>query len=83
MLRAFVSDESGSVVIVYGAFAAVTTLAIVGIAGMVGSVLDHSYSAVPDEAIQVVPSIEGLSQVSGYLDRYGLGDVISLAGGGR
>ncbi len=77
------SDESGSVAIAYGAFAAGLTLAIVGVAGMVGAVLDHSYSAVPDQAIQVVPSIEALSQVSGYLDRYGWGDVVRLAGGGR
>ena len=40
MLSAFVKDESGGVAIAYGMV--VLTAAIVSLAGMVGSVLDHS-----------------------------------------
>ncbi len=63
MLSAFVKDESGGVAITYGLLALALTAAIVSVAGMVGSVMGHSYSAIPDEAIQTVPAMEGLSQV--------------------
>ncbi len=81
MLSAFVKDESGVVVIAYGMLALVLTGAIVGVAGMVGSVMGHSYSAMPDEAIETVPSMEGLSQVAGYFDSFKLGEMIRLSGG--
>ncbi len=82
MLSAFVKDESGGVAINYGVLALALTVAIVGVAGVVGSVMGHSYSAIPDEAIQTVPSMEGLSQVAGYFDGFNLGEMIRLAGGG-
>ncbi len=82
MLSAFVKDESGGVVIAYGVLALALTVAIVSVAGMVGSVMGHSYSAIPDEAIQTVPSMEGLSQDAGYLDGVKLGEMIRLSGGG-
>ncbi len=82
MLSAFVKDESGGVAIAYGVLALALTVAIVGVAGMVGSVMGHSYSAIPDEAIETVPSMEGLSQVAGYLDGVKLGEMIRLSGGG-
>ncbi len=82
MLSAFVKDESGGVAVTYGVLALALTVAIVSVAGMVGSVMGHSYSAIPDEAIQTVPSMEGLSQVAGYFDGFNLGEVIRLAGGG-
>ncbi len=82
MLSAFVKDESGGVAITYGGLALVLTVAIVSVAGMVGSVMGHSYSAIPDEAIQTVPSMEGLSQVAGYLDGVKLGEMMRLSGGG-
>ena len=81
MLSAFVKDESGGVVIIYGVLASILTVAIVGVAGMVGSVMDHSYSAIPDEAIETIPSMEGLSQVAGYFDSFKLGEMIRLSGG--
>ncbi len=82
MLSAFVKDESGGVAIAYGVLALALTVAIVSVAGMVGSVMGHSYSAIPDEAIETVPSMEGLSQVAGYLDGVKLGEMIRLSGGG-
>ncbi len=82
MLGAFVKDESGGVVIAYGVSTLVLTVAIVSVAGMVGSVMGHSYSAMPDEAIETVPSMESLSQVAGYFDGFNLGEMIRLAGGG-
>jgi Flp pilus assembly pilin Flp len=81
MLSAFVKDESGGIVIAYGAFALGLTLAIVSLAGVVGSVMGHSYSAIPDETIEAVPAMEGLSLVAGYLDGAGLGAMIRLSGG--
>ncbi len=81
MLGAFVRDESGGVAIA-GVLALALTAATVSVAGMVGSVMGHSYSAIPDEAIQTVPSMEGLSQVAGYFDGFNLGEVIRLTGGG-
>ena len=82
MLNAFAKDESGGVAITYGLLALALTAAIVSVAGMVGSVMGHSYSAIPDEAIQTVPAMEGLSQVAGYFDGFNLGEVIRLSGGG-
>ncbi len=82
MLRAFVKDESGGVAITYGVLALALTVAIVGMAGMVGSVMGHSYSAIPDEAIETVRSMEGLSQVAGYFDGFNLGEMIRFSGGG-
>ncbi len=82
MLSAFVKDESGGVAITYGVLALALTAAIVSVAGMVGSVMGHSYSAIPDEAIETVPAMEGLSQVAGYFDGLKLGEMIRLAGGG-
>ncbi len=82
MLSAFVKDESGGVVITYGVLASVLTVAIVSVAGMVGSVMGHSYSAMPDEAIETVPSMEGLSLVAGYFDSAKLGEMIRLSLGG-
>ncbi len=82
MLSAFVKDESGGVVITYGVLASVLTVAIAGAASMVGSVMGHSYSAISDEAIETVPSMEGLSQVAGYFDGFNLGEMIRLSGGG-
>ena len=81
MLSAFVKDESGGVVITYGVLASVLTVAIVSVAGMVGSIMGHSYSAIPDEAIETIPSMEGLSQVAGYFDSFKLGEMIRLSGG--
>ncbi len=60
----------------------VLTAAIVSLAGMVGSVMDHSYSAIPYEAIETVPSMEGLFLVAGYLDGFKLGEIIRLSLGG-
>ncbi len=81
MLSAFVKDESGGVMIAYGVFALALTVAIVGVAGMVGSVMGNSYSAIPDEAIETVPSMEGLAQVAGYFDGIKLGEMFGLAVG--
>ena len=80
MLSAFVKDQSGGVAIAYGML--VLTAAIVSLAGMVGSVMDHSYSAIPYEAIETVPSMEGLFLVAGYLDGFKLGEIIRLSLGG-
>ena len=82
MLSAFVKDESGGVAITYGVLALALTAAMVSVVGMVGSVMGHSYSAIPDEAIQTVPSMEGLSQVAGYFDGFKLGEMIRLSGVG-
>ena len=82
MLSAFVKDESGGVAITYGLLALALTAAIVSVAGMVGSVMGHSYSAIPDETILTVPAMEGLSQVAGYFDGFNLGEMIRLSGGG-
>ncbi len=82
MLSAFVKDESGGVAITYGVLALALTAAIMGVVGMVGSVMGHSYSAIPDEALLTVPSMEGLSQVAGYFDGFNLGEMIRLSGGG-
>ena len=65
MLKAFLRDESGSTAVIYGAFALGLTAAIVGMAGMVGSVLDHSYSAIPYNALDRTPAMEGLTRIAG------------------
>ncbi len=82
MLSAFIKDESGGVAIAYCVLALALTVAIVSVAGMVGSVMGHSYSAIPDEAIETVPAMEGLSQVAGYFDGFKLGEMFRLSGGG-
>ncbi len=82
MLSAFVKDESGGVAVTYGVLALALTAAIVSVAGMVGAVMGHSYSAIPDGAIETVPSMEGLYQVAGYFDGFNLGEMIRLSGGG-
>jgi Flp pilus assembly pilin Flp len=68
MLGTFIKDETGGVAVAYGAFALGLTAAIVGMAGLVGSVLDHSYSAIPYEASDRAPAIESFSQAAVYLD---------------
>ena len=80
MLGAFVKDESGGVAIAFGLL--VLTAAIVSVASMVGSVMDHSYSAIPYEAIETVPSMESLSPVAGHFDGAKLGEMIRLSPGG-
>ncbi len=80
MLSTFVKGESGGVAIAYGMLA--LTAAIVSVAGMVGSVMDHSYNAIPDEAIETVPSMEGLSLVADYFDGAKLGEMIRRSVGG-
>ena len=81
MLGAFVKDESGGVVIAYGVLALVLTVAIVSVAGMVGSVMGHSYSAIPDQALERIPSMGGTSPAAGYPDSFKLGEMIRLSGG--
>ncbi len=66
MLNAFITDESGAVVVIYGAFALGLTAAIVSMAGMAGSVLDHSYSAIPFDATDRTPATEGFTKIAGY-----------------
>ncbi len=70
MLDAFLSDESGAVAIAgtYGAFALGLTAVIVSMAGMAGSILDHSYSAIPFDATDRAPAIEGLTEIAGRID---------------
>ncbi len=82
MLSAFVKDESGGVVIAYGVLALVFAVAIVSVAGMVGSVMGHSYSAIPDQALERIPSMGGHSQAAGYTDSFELGEMIRLSGVG-
>ena len=66
MLNAFITDESGAVVVIYGAFALGLTAAIISMAGMAGSVLDHSYSAIPFDATDRAPATEGFTKIAGY-----------------
>ncbi len=70
MRNAFLGDESGAVAIAvtYGAFALGLTAAIVSMAGMAGSVLDHSYSAIPFDALDRAPAIEDLTKIAGQID---------------
>ena len=70
MLNAFIKDESGAVAIAvtYGAFALGLTAAIVSMAGMAGSVLDHSYSAIPYDALDRAPAIENLTKIAAHID---------------
>jgi Flp pilus assembly pilin Flp len=66
MLNAFIMDESGAVAVIYGAFALGLTAAIISMAGMAGSVLDHSYSAIPFDATDRAPATEGFTKIGGY-----------------
>lgn len=70
MLNTFIEDESGTVAVAttYGAFALGLTAAIVSMAGMAGSVLDQSYSAIPFEAMDRAPAIEGFTKIAGHFD---------------
>ena len=72
MFDAIVRNECLSIAMVYGALASVIVTAAVAMFAMMGLVFDHSYSAIPSEAIDLLPSMEGLSQVAGYLDGIGL-----------
>ena len=83
MLSAFVKDETGAIVIAYGVFALGLTAAIVSMAGMAGSILDHSYSAIPFDATDRAPAIEGLTEIAGRIDGTYLGEAFGrLFGGG-
>ena len=67
MLGDFLRDESGAVpiAVTYGTFALGLTAAIVS---MAGSVLDHSYSAIPYDATDRAPAIEGFTEIAGHFD---------------
>ena len=80
MLSAFVKDESGGVAIAYGML--VLTAAIASVAGKVVSLMRHSYSAIPYEAIETFPAMESLSPVAGHFDGAKLGEMIRLSPGG-
>ncbi len=85
MLDAFLKDESGAVAIAvtYGAFALGLTAAIVSMAGMAGSVLDHSYSAIPFDALDRAPAIESFAEIAGRIDGTYLREAFGrLLGGG-
>ncbi len=85
MLNAFIKDESGAVAIAvtYGAFALCLTAAIVSMAGMAGSVVDHSYSAIPFDALDRAPAIEDLTKIAGQIDGSYLREAFGrLLGGG-
>ncbi len=70
MLDDFLRDESGAVpiAVTYGAFALGLTAAIVSMAGMAGSVVDRSYSAIPYDATDRAPAIEGFTEIAGHFD---------------
>ncbi len=68
MLNAFIKDESGAVAVTYGVFTLGLTAAIVSVAGLAGSVLDHSYGAIPFDATDRAPAIEGFTKIAGYID---------------
>ncbi len=68
MLNAFITDESGAVAVIYGAFALGLTAAIISMAGMAGSVVDHSYSAIPYDATDRAPANEGFGNFAGRID---------------
>jgi Flp pilus assembly pilin Flp len=84
MLNAFIKDESGAVAIAvtYGVFALGLTAAIVSMAGMAGSVLDHSYSAIPYDAMDRAPAIEGFTEIAGQIDGSYLREVFGRLLGG-
>ena len=85
MLNAFLKDESGAVAIAVtcGAFALGLTAAIVSMAGMAGSILDHSYSAIPFDATDRAPAIEGFTEIAGHIDGTYLREAFGrLLGGG-
>ncbi len=54
MFRAFLADEGGSTVVGYGVLAMVLTVAIVGAAGAVGTVIDQMYSATSADVMQAI-----------------------------
>ncbi len=66
----FLRDESGAVpiAVTYGAFALGLTAAIVSMAGMAGSVVDHSYSAIPYDATDRAPATEGFTEIARHFD---------------
>ena len=70
MLNDFIKADSGvvAIAVTYGAFALGLTAAIVSMAGMAGSVLDHSYSAIPFDALDRAPAIEDLTKIAGHID---------------
>ena len=70
MLDDFLRDESGAVpiAVTYGAFALGLTAAIVSMAGMAGSVVDHSYSAIPYDATDRAPATEGFTEIARHFD---------------
>lgn len=84
MLKAFIKDESGAVAIAvtYGAFALGLTAAIVSMAGMAASVVDHSYSAIPFNALDRAPAIEDLTKIASHIDSSYLGGVFGRLLGG-
>ncbi len=85
MLNAFLKDESGAVAIAvtYGAFALGLTAAIVSMAGMAGSVVDHTYSAIPFGALDRAPAIEDLTKIASQIDGSYLREAFGrLLGGG-
>jgi hypothetical protein len=84
MLNAFIEDESGivAVAVTYGAAALGLTAAMVGMAGMAGSVLGQSYSAIPFDALDRAPAIEGFTQIAGHLDGSYLGEAFGRLLGG-
>ena len=75
MLKSFIEDDSGvvAIAVTYGAFALGLTAAIVSMAGMAGSVLDHSYSAIPFDATDRAPAIEGFMEIDGTYLREAFG----------
>ncbi len=82
MLSAFAKDESGGIVVAYGLFAMGLILAMLALAGMMGSVLGQSYSAIPEDAVGTVPALDALSRAGAFLDGLGLGDALRFGGGG-
>ena len=85
MLNAFIEDESGvvAIAVTYGAFALGLTAAIISMAGMVGSVVDHSYSAIPYDATDRAPAIEGFTKIAGHFNGSYLREAFGrLLGGG-
>ncbi len=84
MLNAFIKDESGvvAIAVTYGAFALGLTAAIVSMAGMAGSVVDQSYSAIPFDALDRAPAIEDLTRIAGQIDGSYLREVFGRLMGG-
>ena len=72
MLGAFLKNQTGSVAVAYGALALLLTTAVVAMFATAGLVLDHSYSAIPNDASDLLPPIDGLSGVREYLNGFGI-----------